>query len=150
MVKQLPLAPNQSKHDCSSVTVISDCVSCKKTLSSDNLCSPTLKAQPPTPRATEPSLCSSLSHMQRTYLLSPLRLWFSAFSILPRQFALSSAAPHPPSFSSSEGRRPPSLQHSPRCMQGSPSPALPSLVSHLQGHHFFSNCILQVNHVLSC
>lgn len=46
--------------------------------------SPTLKAQPPTPRATEPSLPLSLPHKQCTHLLPPVRLWFSIFcSILP-------------------------------------------------------------------
>lgn len=59
-------------------------VSCKKTFSSEHPCSPTRKAQPPIPRATEPSPSLSLPHMQHSHLLPSVRLRFSTFfSILP-------------------------------------------------------------------
>lgn len=51
---------------------------------------------------------------------SPVRLWFSTFcSILP--LTLSSAAPHPPSFSNSQGDIPVPFDGSPSCTQAAPA-----------------------------
>lgn len=95
-------------------------------------------AQPPTPRAAEPSLCLSLPHKQHTHLLPLVRLWFSTFSsILPLQLALSSAPHISPVSAAQQGDTPLRFDDSLSCTQGSPTPALPSIVSHLQGHHFF-------------
>lgn len=92
------LAPNQSKNDYNSLSQSLQTVSCKKTFSSEHLCSPTLKAQPPTPCA-KPSLSLCLPHMQHAHLLPPVRLWFSTFSsILPPAACTFLCSPTSPQF----------------------------------------------------
>lgn len=78
------LAPKQSKNDYNSLSGSFQTVNLARRPSVQSTCVAQFSAQPPTPRAIEPSLSWSLPHLQHTHLLPLVGLWFSTFSsILP-------------------------------------------------------------------
>lgn len=92
----------------------------QKIFSSVYLCSPTLKARPPTPRATEPPLSLSLPHVQHTHLLPLLRLWFILlhFASCSLHFPLQ---PHiPPVSATQQGDTPFPLMAAPAAHRAAP------------------------------
>lgn len=140
MVKQLSLSCSKPKQKWLqlSVMVISDCHSHKKTFSSEYLCSPILstashttcnRALPflvPAPHAAHPPPSPGRAVVQHVLL------HFASHGL---HFPLQ---PHiPPVSAAQQGDIPLPFDSSPSCTENSPSPALPSLVSHLPGHHFF-------------
>lgn len=128
------LAPNQNKNDYNSLSQTFQPVSCKKTFI-QSICAAQLSKHSPSHHVQQsppfPCACptrSTPTSLPGKAVVQHILLHFASYTFL--------CSPTSPQFQQLTGRYPRSLWWQPQLHSGSPSPALPSLVSHLQGHHF--------------